>query len=189
MRQTRVGLADEFLVIAGIVAIVDLGLSSTTTDIDRRTLAERVFVTDGTADVGSIEVFRNVRADFLDTFNLAVDIVKSSRQITVHDRNDRAEMQAIALHTLSGIGGVHNGIFTKQFKTESSISTFEILSHHEGLGETAIVVAAKVNRLSILTNILAVILVAIRIFIGTDHVEIAEFTRDSRSEELMLLED
>ena len=68
----------------------------------------------------------------------------------------------------------------------ANLETLEVLGHHEGLGKAAVVVAAEVDRLSVLANVDTSFLAAIRVFIGTDHVEVAEFARDSRGEELVV---
>lgn len=87
MRQTRVGLADEFLVIAAVfVVAVKLQLSNAGTGVEAGTLAERIFVTSRTTEVGSIDIFEFTPSivssgTIVVTFNLAVDVVNANRQV------------------------------------------------------------------------------------------------------------
>ena len=74
MRQTGVGLSEEFLVIATVVIpIVNRGLSNTTADINSGTLAERVDITSGTADVGNVDILHI--AYIIVVLDLGIDVV------------------------------------------------------------------------------------------------------------------
>lgn len=82
---------------------VNLGLVVAGAEVDGRALAQAVFVLRGETDVVEIGVFVNIG-----NFSRTVDIVGADRQVAVADRNDRAEVEAVAL-----------GAFVKEILSDS----------------------------------------------------------------------
>ena len=155
-------------------------------EIDGRALAQAVFVLRGKADVVEIDIFFTGSRRFA----LAVDIVGANRQVAVADRNDRAEVEAVALGTLveisveivfqgttSVIGDVTEHVETGDAAGRKAL---EILGHDEGLGEAAVVVAAEVDDVAVFTaGVLTEGLVVLE-FVGQNRVQGAEVARKSR---------
>ena len=150
MRQTREDFTDLLFDFA--FGVLSLGLVVAGAEIDGRALAQAVFVLRGEADVVKIEIFFTGSRRFA----LAVDIVGADRQVAVADRNDRADVEAVALGAFVVAASATSRRVSKSPRsrpkssssmprpvTAAELDALEVLAHQEGLGKAAVVVAAR----------------------------------------------
>ena len=156
MRQTRVDFTDLlFDLVVGLGRGVNSSLVEASTEVDGRALAQAVFVLGGKTHVVEVAFF-NVG---LRRFSRAVDVVGADRQVAVADGHNSTEVETVALHAfvIEGVGLVEIGIvLVKDDAVEhaesvdaASLEALEVLAHQEGLGKTAVEVAAEVDDVAV----------------------------------------
>ena len=114
-------------------------------------------------------------------FDGEVREVGCNRQVAAGDRDNRAEVKAVAfdavgrvaISAISANGVEVSGIVFSNGGELTGLDALEVLAHDEGLGEAAVVVAAEVDDLAVIVFSSAEGLVVLE-FVGEDRLESAE---------------